>query len=251
MANYPKHSTSHCLSLRQFIACLLLATAILYVPALAQEPKATEAKRAPNPVLQPIEDQPGLPRVLLIGDSISMGYTLAVRTELKGKANVHRPPTNCGPTTNGLTNLDNWLGEKPWDVIHFNWGLHDLKYINEKGTLVSPTEAAARQQVPPDQYEKNLRELVVRLKKTGAKLIWCATTPVPEGSAGRVADDSIKYNALALKVMQEHGVAVNDLHAFAAERLKDIQLPANVHFSPAGSKVLAEQVAGTITAVMK
>lgn len=251
MANSPKPSTSSYPALCQLSMCLLLAATTLCLPTQAQEPKANQAKRAPNPALQPIEDQPGLPRVLLIGDSISMGYTLAVRAELKGKANVHRPPTNCGPTTNGLTNLDKWLGEKPWDVIHFNWGLHDLKFINEKGALISPTEAAARQQVPPDQYEKNLRELVVRLKKTGAKLIWCTTTPVPEGSAGRVADDSIKYNALALKVMQEHGVAVDDLHAFASERLKDIQLPANVHFSPAGSKVLAEQVAKSITEAMK
>ncbi len=203
----------------------------------AQDEKAAKpAQRAPNPVLKPIEDQTGLPRVLLIGDSISMGYTLAVRDELKGVANVHRPPTNCGPTTNGLKNIDKWLGEKKWDVIHFNWGLHDLKYQDDKGALVSPTADGAHQQVSPAEYEKNLRELVARLKKTDAKLIWCSTTPVPEGAAGRVADDSIKYNAIATKVMQAENVAINDLHAFASERLKDIQQPANVHFSPAGSK---------------
>jgi hypothetical protein len=67
----------------------------------------------------------GLPRVLLIGDSISMGYTLDVRELLKGKANVHRIPTNGGPTTNGLKNIKAWLGDSKWDVIHFNWGLHD------------------------------------------------------------------------------------------------------------------------------
>lgn len=220
--------------------------------ATAQDEKATKpAQRAPNPVLKPIEDQPGLARVLLIGDSISMGYTLAVREELKATANVHRPPTNCGPTTNGLKNIDKWLGEKRWDVIHFNWGLHDLKYQDDKGALVSPTAAGAHQQVPPEEYEKNLRELVARLKKTGAKLIWCSTTPVPEGAAGRVPDDSIKYNAIAAKVMKEENVPINDLHAFAAERLKDIQQPANVHFSAAGSKVLASQVAKVINTALK
>lgn len=62
--------------------------------------------------------------MFLIGDSISVGYTLAVRSELKGKANVHRPPTNCGPTTKGLEQLDAWLAtggkDKKWDVIDFN-----------------------------------------------------------------------------------------------------------------------------------
>ena len=76
-----------------------------------------------NPAMRPIQDVPGLPRMLLIGDSISIGYTLPVRERLAGKANVHRIPENGGPTTNGLARLDAWLGTQRWDVIHFNWGL--------------------------------------------------------------------------------------------------------------------------------
>lgn len=213
--------------------------------------KAPARKVAPNPAMQVVEDVAGLPRVLLIGDSISIGYTLAVREQLKGKANVHRPATNCGPTTNGVANLDKWLGDKPWDVIHFNWGLHDLKYMDEKGALLDPKATDARQQVPPEQYEKNLQALVARLKKTGATLVWCSTTPVPKGSQGRVADESVKYNEIAAKVMAEHKIATDDLHAFASPRLAEIQLPANVHFSPAGSKALAEQVAKSIVAALE
>ncbi len=232
------------------ITVFLVALTLLPTMCQAQQ-KTPAARRAPNPALAQIEDTPGLPRVLLIGDSISIGYTLAVREELKGIANVHRPPTNCGPTTTGLANLQKWIGDKPWDVIHFNWGLHDLKYMDDKGALVGPKEPNAKQQVPPEQYEKNLRELVAQLKKTGATLIWCSTTPVPEGSNGRVADDSVRYNEVAAKVMKENQIATDDLHAFALTRLKDIQLPANVHFSPEGSKVLAKQVAESITSGLK
>ena len=57
-----------------------------------------------------MKDEPGLPRVLLIGDSVCRGYTLAVRKALAGKANVHRAPENCGPTANGIKKLDIWLG---------------------------------------------------------------------------------------------------------------------------------------------
>ncbi|HEY8994916.1 MAG TPA: hypothetical protein VIM71_09660, partial [Lacunisphaera sp.] len=82
-----------------------------------------------SPALRPIQDVPGLPRVLIIGDSVSIGYTLPTRDNLKGKANVHRPHTNCGSTTEGEKSLDAWLEDGHWDVIHFNWGLHDLKFL--------------------------------------------------------------------------------------------------------------------------
>lgn len=192
------------------------------------------AARKPNPVLEKITDVPGLPRVLLIGDSISMGYTLPVRKLLEGKANVHRIPVNGGPTTNGLANLQKWLGDSQWDVIHFNWGLHDNKLIDGK------------HQVPLDQYEKNLRELVTQLQATKAKLIWCSTTPVPEGADNRVADESTKYNAVAKTIMDEAKIPIDDLHAFALPLLSKIQLPKNVHFTPAGSEELARQVVKSI-----
>src|SRR5687768_13473590 len=72
-----------------------------------------------NPAFTEIKDDAALPRVLLIGDSISIGYTLPTRTRLQGKANVHRIPVNGGPTIRGLESLDQWLGTAKWDVIHF------------------------------------------------------------------------------------------------------------------------------------
>ena len=216
---------------------------------------AAEKKAAPkpkpkgesNPAMAKIEDQPGLPRVLLIGDSISIGYTVPVRELLQGKANVHRILTNGGPTTNGLANLKTWLGDSKWDVIHFNWGLHDLKYMGPKTeNLADPKLPTSHQQVPLADYERNLRQLVDQLKATGAKLIWCNTTPVPEGCAGRVPGDEVKYNEAAARVMKDAGIPINDLYAHALAKLKDIQLPANVHFSDTGSKYLAEKVAAAI-----
>ena len=112
-------------------------------------------------MLAPIIDVPGLPRVLLIGDSISLGYTLDVRELLSGKANVHRPPANCGSTAMGVQNLDAWLGDGKWDVIHFNWGLWDInRRVNGKRNVDG--EIGATEQ----EYAERLEELVVRLKKT-------------------------------------------------------------------------------------
>src|SRR5205823_4176858 len=145
----------------------------------------------------------------LIGDSISIGYTEPVRAELKDKANVHRIPTNGATTLNGVKNLDEWLGSKPWDVIHFNFGLHDLR-IMEGG----------EHQVSLEDYEANLRTIAGRLEKTGARLIWASTTPVPSGDVKppRRSSDVITYNEVAKRVMTENGVAIDDLYAFINPR---------------------------------
>jgi lysophospholipase L1-like esterase len=202
-----------------------------------QEPKV-------DPGLLPIQDVPGLPRILLIGDSISMGYTPPVRELLKGQANVHHPPVNCESTVRGLQGLADWLGSGKWDVIHFNFGLHDLKYVDEAGRMVPPAKGTRVSTAA--SYETNLRSLVANLKSTGAKLIWCSTTPIPEGANGRVKSSEIEFNRLAANIMEENGIAVDDLHSFAVEHQAEIQRPQNVHFTDEGSRKLAELVAASI-----
>lgn len=235
------------------IQAMLLVILLLWagVPPLSAEDarpgrqqQRQRPQRRPNPAFARIVDDPALPRVLLVGDSISIGYTLPVRELLKGKANVHRIPTNGGPTTRGLASMDEWLGDGKWDVIHFNWGLHDLKYINEKGALVDVQQGT--QQVPIQEYERNLKALVKRLQQTGAKLIWRSTTPVPDGAAGRVPGDAARYNAVAARIMEEAGIPIDDHYAYCLPRLSQMQRPANVHFTPEGSRLLARQAAKAI-----
>jgi acyl-CoA thioesterase-1 len=222
-----------------------IITAVVFCTLIAG---ALTAQNAPSP-MDPVTDVPGLPRVLLIGDSISIGYTLPVRELMKGKANVHRPLTNCGPTTRGLEYIDQWLGDGTWDVIHFNWGLHDLKYCNDEGVLVDVEEG--HQQVPPKEYAENLEKLVQRLKKTDAKLIWRNTTPVPEGSKGRIPGDEVAYNKAALEIMKKYNIPVQDMYSFVKPRMDEIMLPANVHFTPDGYRRLAETVVTAIDTALK
>jgi hypothetical protein len=196
-----------------------------------------------------VKDKPGLPRILLIGDSISIGYTPRVHALLEGKANVHRPPVNCASTKHGLEAIDSWLGKGPWDVIHFNWGLHDLKHVDARGQMLDKSKGGTHQ-VPLPQYEKNLAELVRRLKETGAALIWCSTTPVPEGAGGRIAGEEKAYNESAGQIAREQGLRVNDLWSLASSRPDGIQIPRNVHFTPRGYDVLAEQVADSIVSAL-
>jgi len=218
----------------------LAGTVLIAGGVYAAEDGSTQPPEKPkSPSLQQIEDVPGRPRVLLIGDSISMGYTLAVRDRVGDKANVHRPPTNCGSTLSGLAHLDDWLGDKPWDVIHFNFGLHDLKYLKED-----------QQNVPPDKYENNLRRLVARMQQTGATIIFASTTPVPSRTKPsqypRKPEDVPAYNEIAARIMSEQGIAVNDLYNLVLPRLDELQVPEDVHFRKAGSLVMAEQISAMI-----
>jgi acyl-CoA thioesterase-1 len=196
-------------------------------------------------------------RLLLLGDSISMGYTPFVKKMLADEMVVHRPMRgermeNCSGTTFGVANIDRWLlidGGR-WDVIHFNWGLHDLKHMKADGKTASD-QAGDPPQASVEVYEMQLREILKKLKATGAKLVFAATTPVPDEpmKVYRSNADVLRYNEAAFKVMKEEGVAVNDLYAFVRPRMKELQIqPANVHFTPAGSEALAAEVVKAVRA---
>jgi hypothetical protein len=178
-----------------------------------------------------VADDPKLPRVLLIGDSVSRGYTLAVRSALAGKANVHRAPENCGPTANGLKKLDIWLasaGPAKWDVIHFNFGIHDRA-------------------TPLADYEKRLAQIITSLKSTGAKLIWANTTPIPDDlEKKQTAASIVERNQAAAAVMKQHGVATNDLFVAITPNLAGMQNPNDVHFNATGYNFLGATVAKAI-----
>jgi lysophospholipase L1-like esterase len=217
----------------------MLFLALLALPCHAQK------KSGP---MAPIKDDPALPRVLLIGDSISIGYTLSARAELKGVANLHRIPTNGGPTSRGLENIEKWIGQTKWGVIHFNWGLHDLCYRDPKSkTQGNRDKVNGKVTHDLEEYAAKLEKLVLRLKKTEAHLIFATTTPVPEGEAGRKVGDDLRYNKAAVAVMKRHKVVINDLHAAVAGKMETLGTrPGNVHFKPEGSKLLGQKVAAVI-----
>lgn len=179
-------------------------------------------------------------QILLIGDSISEGYTPFVKELFAGTAEVHRPNENCGSTQLGLEKLDLWLGKTPWDAIHFNWGLHDLRYVDENGDFsVIPR---GRHFVPLPDYERNLMALVEKLKRTGAQLIWGTTTPVPKGCSWRIENDDQLFNQVAARVMHHENIPVNDLHKAISPRLNEFQEPNDVHFNSAGSAFMGKKV---------
>jgi len=230
------------------LASYLGLLAYRHVAQAKQESRNIELAIRPTPV------NPALPFVLIIGDSISVSYTLPVRLRLEGIANVMRPLENCGSTLMILQNLDRWLGQTKWAVIHFNAGLHDLEHVQSEniapGKQIMVPIAKGHRWISVESYRANLEKIVERLEKTGAKLVFATTTPVPAGEPNRVPEDVALYNDAALAVMRAHGVPIDDLNSAAVESACRFQKPQDVHFYQEGSDILAEHVAASIKAAL-
>jgi hypothetical protein len=176
------------------------------------------------PLVDPRDiDDPKLPRVLVIGDSISMNYHEAAKAELKGTANYYRIEGNGGPSDRGVVCMELWLGDYKqkglhWDLIQFNHGLHDLKQACDE-----KTGTYGAYQVSLEEYKANLEKEIRIMKKTGARLMWCSTTPVPNnshgtwdnGTFGRRQDEDLVFNRAAMEVISRYPeILVNDLNGY-------------------------------------
>lgn len=161
-------------------------------------------------------DDPKLPRVLIIGDSISMNYHESAKAALKGVANYHRCEGNAFSSAHGVRNSELWMGEfkQPgfqWDVIQFNHGLHDLKQAYD-----ARTDEFGAYAVSLEDYKANLEKQIAILRTSGARLIFATTTPVPndrKGPYARRKGAAKEFNAAALEVIKRHpDIGINDLH---------------------------------------
>jgi lysophospholipase L1-like esterase len=184
-----------------------------------------------------------MPRVVLIGDSIRIGYAPLVAKQLDGKAIVVSEKANGEDSGNVLRNLDEWVIKEKPDVVHINAGLHDLKL--KDGSY----------QVPLAEYEKNLKTILARIRKeTNAKVIFATTTPIVDNlhaqrKAGfdRFEADVQKYNIAAVSVMKLAGVPINDLHqVIESGGGRTLMNGDGTHYTPEGYTRLAAAVTNSI-----
>lgn len=177
-------------------------------------------------------NETNLPRVLLIGDSITRDYYPGVEKRLAGKAYVARLATSrfaSDPVL--LQEIALVLDNTKFDVIHFNNGMHGWQH----------SEA---------EYEQAFPELLkaIRAHAPQAKLIFATTTSLKESKPGHslaASDERIaERNRIALKSIKGKEVAVDDLNSLVhghPEWHSD-----NVHFNSEGIQIEAQQVAASI-----
>ena len=174
-----------------------------------------------------------LPRVMLIGDSITRGYYGEVQTLLKDKAYVARIATSKAIGDPALlTEIRAFLGQARFDVVHFNIGMHGWAYSE-------------------DEYRTHFPELVDTIRKLapGAKLIFATTTPVrKDANNGPQNDRILTRNTIARAYATRENIALDDLHTLMLP-FTDLHTD-DVHFSAEGSRKMAAQVAESILKVL-
>jgi len=186
--------------------------------------------------------------VILLGDSIRIGYQETVREQLSGRASVWAPVEATGNSDNLRSRLDEWVLSRDADLVHINVGLHDIKKPFDTGIAA----------VPLERYAENVRAILMRLKnETETALVWALNTPVNyewhhrTKRMDRFEEDVVAYNAAALDICRDLGVAVNDLFSLVdlAGR-DDLLLPDGVHFKPEGYALLGGAVAECVRSVL-
>jgi lysophospholipase L1-like esterase len=175
----------------------------------------------------------GLPRVLLIGDSITRGYGKQVEASLKGKAYVARMATSKSLGDPALLDQVRLiLREQSFGIIHFNNGMHGDGYSEEA-------------------YKSAFPELVATLRSLapGARLIWCSTTDVRSrnnlSSVEPKTERIVLRNQIAAAFAKAENIPVNDLFSLVREH-PEYHATDGVHFNEKGNGILAEQVTAAL-----
>ena len=183
------------------------------------------------------------PKVLIIGDSISIGYTPYVEKYFSDKAIIKHNPGNAQHTGTGLTKIKEWIGDEKWDIIQFNWGLWDLCYRHPDSEVQGNRDKVNGNITHNlNEYRSNLDSIVSVLEKiSNAKLIFVTTTYVPKEEAGRFENDAVKYNDAAKKIMKKHGIIINDIYAKSIPVHNHYGKGAdNVHYTDEGYQKLSQ-----------
>ena len=187
-------------------------------------------------------------KILIVGDSISMGYMPAVAAELADVAEVVHNPGNGGDSSNVITGIDEWIADARPHAVTLNCGLHDIK--REKDTRLC--------QVPLDFYKMILPVIIGKIRSAGCRAVWVNTTPVIEKRHqavkpfGRYNKDVDAYNKAAMVAARDAGLPVINLHkAAGALGLEAALADDGVHFKAEAYEALGKKVAARLREILQ
>lgn len=186
------------------------------------------------------KDREGLPRILLLGDSISEGIWVQTEHMYGTLANIHTAPTNCGGFDKYLERLTTWLGDCAWDLIQFNVGMH---FHPQEDTGLTP-------------YMEQFEWVIAKLREHSpdAKIVFALTTPSPFDSKDTYPDPETcpnydlfhpegfvtELNQVARQLAEKLNVTVNDRYSAILPYLGKYQNPCDIHYALRGYRVMAK-----------
>lgn len=176
-------------------------------------------------------------KVLLLGDSIRISYQPSVKAKLDGIAEVVGPEENCRFAKYTLWNIAAWINQlgKP-DIIHWNNGTWDLYHQHDAMGIFTPLE----------EYILYIKRVLKELRRTGATIIWAATTPVNAKSIVCKNSEIDKYNAEVARYMAAERIEINDLNKIIKDNIELYIGEDHLHLSKQGEEICAAAVAAAI-----
>jgi hypothetical protein len=184
-------------------------------------------------------------KILLIGDSIRLGYDDYVKESMKNVAEVYYPAENCQSAAVVLTTLHAWadgLGLYEADAVHFNAGHWDNLRIYGDEPIMSI-----------EAYAVNIRRIAQRIRFLfpDAKIIFATTTPVYEAGfieefVARRNSDIEAYNAAACEALADLDVTINDLYSLMKDQPVDCFSDRTHFYTAKATELLGGQVTRTL-----
>ena len=190
-------------------------------------------------------------KVLLIGDSISIGYRPFVKEYLADEFDVTYPNDNCRNTHYVLTSLRTWVNmfedASTVALVGFNCGHWDIAHWNrDEESLTSEQE-----------YAHNVKRIIHRLREffPQAKIVFFTTTPANVGWSKtlinpRTNEEIERYNHIAADIAKQENVIVKDLYQLA-KGFGENCFHDYVHFTDEYSQKLGKSVSEKILSILK
>lgn len=179
------------------------------------------------------------PKVLYIGDSVSIDTMAQLAQELQNTADICHVYNNADASSRGVKCTYQWLNETApgvkWNYVLFNFGLHDL-LLSDSGTPVTSRST----------YKQNLRIVVNTIRHYGAVPIWVTTTPIPDSLVGAKFGNPAPYAAIATSLMATLQVPIIDTYSIILPKNETAHPPNDVHWSWAATEILSHTIAGAL-----
>ncbi len=182
-------------------------------------------------------------RVVLIGDSIRIGYEPMVRKKLEGRAEVLTPDQNCCYSIWMMAHFQKWVADQKPDIVHFNFGIHDSRILPDGFSRICL-----------EQYKLCVQRFINEAKALGdIKIIWATTTPCFEPDKEKPMRQWERhahmdaYNEAALNIAKAENIAINDLYSVVMDNdFIKCMFTDGIHMEIFGNECLSNAVIKSI-----
>lgn len=176
-------------------------------------------------------------KILLLGDSIRLGYQPFVKKALEGTAEVVGSEDNGRYAKHTLGCINLWLNEfgSP-DIIHWNNGLWDLHHVQPSDEAVTPLE----------EYLQTLKRIIKILEWTGARIIFATTTPISTVAKNKSNDEIREYNEAAIKLSKANNIEINDLNGLISKDIDRYICEDGLHLTEEGYQKCSGAIVGMV-----